>query len=228
MKVCSSTALASLSVLLLLSLFLCVDAYPQKIVLIRHAEKPADDNDPNLSEKGYHRATAFIKYFNGTHGLFTRPSAFFAMGSRIDPTEKDPPGIKTVKTLRAIETVQPSAEWLRVPIFKQFIKERPDRLFTFIEDEQKLHQDIFSFNNTVVICWEHDDLNDIFLAKFGLPSEYIPKAWPGHVYDMNYVLTFSTNGKLKEFDIVLQHLLPSDAAQLDNKDLIKKQHVVLH
>jgi len=228
MKVCSSTALASAVLLLFSLLFLSsVDAYPHKIVLIRHAEKPDDDNDPNLSEKGYHRATAFIKYFNQTHNTFNKPSAFFAMGSRIDPTEKDPPGIKTVKTLRAIETVQPSAEWLRVPIFKQFIKERPDRLFTFIEDETKQHQDIFGVNSTIVISWEHDDLNDIFLAKFGLPADYIPKAWPGHIYDMNYVLTFGPHGKLKEFDIILQHLLPSDAVELDNKDLIKKQHVVL-
>lgn len=209
----------TLIILLLITHVLTV-TFPHKIVLIRHAEKPDDDSDPNLSQQGYKRASAFIKYFNATHGLFDKPVAFFAMGSRLDPTPKQPSDVRTVKTLRSIQTVQPSADWHHVPIYKQFIKERPDILLQFVAENNDFDK------KTIVICWEHDEINDTFLPKLGLPEKYRPDKWPGSVYDMNYVLTFKA-GDLREFDIVLQKLLPSDSNTLENKDLERKHHVIL-
>jgi hypothetical protein len=41
------------------------NAGPSLVLIIRHAEKPEDQNDPNLSPRGYQRAGALISYANG-------------------------------------------------------------------------------------------------------------------------------------------------------------------
>ena len=42
--------------------------YPKEILILRHAEKPTDASNENLSPKGYERAAALSYYLPNTFG----------------------------------------------------------------------------------------------------------------------------------------------------------------
>src|ERR1043166_1066522 len=46
-----------------------VFAQPERVILLRHGEKPLDDNKNSLSPRGQQRAKALVSFFTQTPGL---------------------------------------------------------------------------------------------------------------------------------------------------------------
>src|SRR3954463_4435619 len=75
---------------------------PTEIILIRHAEKPADQNDIHLSPQGQERAEALP-------ALFTQDTEFTTNGRPVALFAAKP---EKHKSRRAVETLQPTAKAL--------------------------------------------------------------------------------------------------------------------
>jgi hypothetical protein len=165
-------------------------AAPAQILLIRHAEKPADAKDVNLSPAGYARAQALVGYFqtNPEVTQYGTPAAIYAMG-RKDATT----------SARPIETVTPLAQALGLPVLHPYTK----------EDTQPLVAEILSKydGQMVLICWEHDVIQTI-ASELGVTPA--PPKWPGSRYDMTYRIDFSGSA-VSSFAILFQMLMPGDS-----------------
>jgi hypothetical protein len=84
-------------------------AMPKTVVVIRHAEKPADESNIHLSEKGYARAAKLPQFFL----RFDSASSIrlIAQGQK-----------RADSSLRPIETVMPASQQFQQPILHQFVK----------------------------------------------------------------------------------------------------------
>ena len=162
---------------------------PAKVILLRHAEKPDDENNVHLSRDGQARAQALVGFFSNRFGISITnpPAALFATRP-----------IRGSRSLRPYETLEPLAKALKVPIQQPETAFRYDRLAAHL-----LKNPAFE-DKTVVVCWVHEEMDDLARA---LGAE-VKKDWKGSVYDRVWVLTF----KKKEVrcKTVLQKLMPGD------------------
>jgi hypothetical protein len=188
--------------LLVLSLAILVcpapcQARPAQVIIIRHGEKPPDaKTNFNLSRKGKIRAAALAAYFHGDAGTAEhgRPVAIFAMGADDKPSEDH--------SHRPVETVQPLACKLDLPVQGQFTHDRYPHLVKHVLEDPRYDGKI------VLICWAHGVIPDIAKA-FGV-KDPTPDPWPGEVYDRLWVLDFKDNGKVA-FRNLPQKLLFGDS-----------------
>jgi hypothetical protein len=190
------------SVLTSLSLALTVmfssnitQATPAEVLIIRHGEK-IDDNDPNLSPKGYKRAAALPALFmNDARFLeFGRPVAIYA-GS---PKHTD-------GSVRPLQTIQPTAKALGLKPITEF--ESKDYA-SMVADVMKKR----AYNGkTVLISWPHDEIPDM-AHEFGMKNKHVPD-WKGSIFDRVWKIHFSSDGDVTSFEDVPQHVLPGDSAQ---------------
>ena len=162
--------LAILSILL--GAVLAASAAPARIILIRHAEKPAEERDVHLSEKGRDRAERVVKWLSegqvlGTNGA---PAALYASA----PTAKG-------RSVRCVETLEPTARRLGLTI----------RVPRSADDYARLAHELLKDDSlrgkNVVVCWVHDYLPQ-FAAALGVKPE--PRKWKGEDFDTAYVITF--------------------------------------
>lgn len=166
-------------------------AQPARIILLRHAEKPANEADIHLSERGQQRARALAGWATNSPAWETndRPAAVFAC----KPTAKAP-------SLRPIETITPLAAQLQLPVQTPFSAKNPAALARQILDDPALN------GKTVVICWGRDELPQL---AGGLGIKSGPGKWRKNVFDRIWLITFrdSTAG----LSDLPQQLLPGDA-----------------
>ncbi|MCX5794220.1 MAG: histidine phosphatase family protein [Elusimicrobia bacterium] len=166
-------------------------AVPARVIVIRHGEKP--DQGPELNERGWQRARGLVLFFKEDPAVSSlgAPAALYAMA----PKGED-------GSVRAIQTLTPLAQSLRLPIHKDFKKTEVAALASEIMVEPSYA------TRTVIICWEHAWIPEI-LKAFGWKDG--PDQWPGgDVYDRAWVLDF-TGGKPGAFKDVPEHLLPGDS-----------------
>lgn len=166
-------------------------AMPSQIILLRHAEKLDQTNTLNI--RGQIRAAALAPYLDETESLLTfgPPVAIYAMGA---PTGES--------SLRAIQTVTPLAERLKLTVNETFA---PDNFKKMVEDIKK---NPAYHGKNIVICWEHNNLAEIARAFGALLS---PSRWNSDVYDRLWVITFSSSGKATLQNLP-QRLLFGDSA----------------
>lgn len=151
-------------------------ACPAQVILLRHAEKPADESDSRLSEKGRLRAEALAGWITNTPAVVAKgfPAAIFAS----KPSARGHSG-------RASETVQPMAERLNLPLRTPF---RP-------ADYRAMAEHVLSDpefdDKTVVICWVHDYLPELAHALGVKPK---PKEWDSDVFDRAWIITYGKKG----------------------------------
>ena len=159
--------------MLLLTLALAVNAQPARIIIIRHAEKPADERDPQLSEKGRERARRVVKWLTEGKVLATNgpPAALYAAA----PTHHG-------RSIRCVQTLEPTAENLGQHIRTLYPADEYGRLAANLLRDQSLR------GKNVVVCWTHDYLPALAEA-LGVKSK-IPK-WKSSDFDTAYVVTFS-------------------------------------
>ena len=157
---------------------------PAKIVLLRHAEKPDDDTNPNLSPKGQLRAAGLAVLIPQ---LFGRPDAIFATA----PSKSSD---------RPVETVTPLSEEVHVPIRDKWKDDEYGALAAHLLGGKYDGEDL-------VVCWHHEKLPEL-AAAIGIKPQ--PGKWPGAVFDRFWVITFGSGGDAS-YEEVPQHLLAGDA-----------------
>ena len=170
-----------------------------KIMLIRHAEKPNGDGGPGLMPNGvenpraltltgWKRANALVGLFNPPDGALprpplARPKSLFASGS---------------DSLRPKQTLAPLATALNLSI-RTFLKGQEPELVAAVKASE----------DPVLISWQHEALPTIAgLIRGG--ADGVPPNWPGHVYDLVWVLDLQPSGAWS-FTQVPELIMPGDS-----------------
>ena len=147
-------------------------AQPAEVILIRHAEKPANPEALHLSKEGVKRANALVPYITTApeltrHGL---PVALYAAR-----TTKHGHGQRTH------ETIAPLSKELHLPIQAPYLSEDYAALAKSILSNRKYR------GKTVLICWVHESIPQL-AAALGVRPE--PPKWKGEVYDRVYLISY--------------------------------------
>ncbi len=149
---------------------------PGHIILLRHAEKPADPENPHLSKAGVRRAAALVTFINTNRAMrkLGTPVAIFATR-----TTKHDDGVRTQ------ETVAPLAQALTLSVQTPFLGKQYAELAKQVLADRSLG------GKTIVICWNHEEITQL-AAALGVTPE--PPKWKGSVFDQVYVISYR-NGK---------------------------------
>jgi hypothetical protein len=145
-------------------------AGPREILIIRHGEEPKDG--PHLNDEGRARAKALVGLFQDP---FSVPTSLFAAQS-------------SKHSERSVETLEPLAKALGVPIDSRFSDQEFKKLATTV-----LHGPRHAGGN-VIICWHRETIQDL-AAALGVTN---PPEWPSEQYDHIWRIQF-TKGKKVSF-----------------------------
>jgi hypothetical protein len=180
------------SLLLVLNLTSAAYALPAEVILIRHAEKPAQGNE--LSPRGWQRAFALVGFFlnNPMMTRFGTPTVLFPMAQ-----------MSVGGSVRAIQTITPLAKQLGLPLHLNYTRDQ------YPEAAQEILRNPAYDGKTVLICWEHKVLPD-FAAHLGLRNG--PTDWPDSVFDRAWVIDYSGD-RIVGFHDLPQRLLAGDSAR---------------
>jgi hypothetical protein len=178
-----------------------------KIMVIRHAEKPSDDNTvmgvsvdgaPNPEElvvRGWQRSGALVRLFAPLNGTFVdrrlaTPHVIFASSVG-----------KHSKSLRPQHTLLELATVLNLTLVLSHPK----------GEEAALVADALAANGPVLIAWEHEAIPDIANGILG-NSTTCPQKWLGSRFDLVWVFDRQVASGWS-FAQVPQMLLSGDSAQ---------------
>jgi len=180
-----------------------------KIMIVRHAEKPASDFSPygvtvngkrsreSLTARGWQRAGALANLFAPTDGhfqnrLLAQPQFLYA--SKF---------IKRRGSKRPIETITPMAEKLAIKINSDFPR------FAV----EKVLENVFRCKGVVLICWQREYIPKIAAAIMGSDG-IVPGEWPEARFDMVWIFDRSRSSARYRFHQVPQRLLMGDQVTL--------------
>lgn len=143
-------------------------AMPEQVILLRHGEKPSIGD--TLSPLGFKRSDALVTYFSSGNRPFeiATPAAIYAQRSN-----------KNHSSTRPVQTVGPLANYWQVPLYTFYSSEKITKMVKSIDKR-------FT-SGLVVICWSHDNLQEI-ARTFGVKN--VPN-WPSNIFDWVWVITFS-------------------------------------
>lgn len=167
-------------------------ASPAEVILIRHGEKPAQG--AHLNERGRQRAKALVSFFTTRSEVlrFGTPVAIYAMNPGVDSDDSD----------RPIETVQPLAEALGLPVLHPLTRMEIEPLVQEIKSNP-------SYNGKMVlICWEHKMIPAI-ANLFG--ADDAPHKWHGGTFDRAWVIDLDPQGQEVRFQDFPEQLLAGDS-----------------
>lgn len=182
-------------------------ATAQRIMLIRHAEKPdtpppygIDDNGEQSKEcltvLGWQRAGALACLFAPSRGplqspLLATPGAIFAAphGGKADDESK---------SHRPMETVTPLAQKLGITLRTDFANGQ----------EAEVAQAAMAEQGAVLIAWQHSDIPLIANAIAGNDTT-VPQKWPGDRFDIVWIFDLQSDGSYA-FSQLPQLLLAGD------------------
>ena len=190
---------------LLSSLSLSALAAPNQIILIRHAEKPAQGNEVNPA--GCQRSYALLNFFekDPTVNQFGKPAAIYAQGAK-DHGPGKPPG-----SLRPIQTISPTAQDLQLKVQTQFMRDD----YAGVVGDIKQQYD----GKTVIMSWEHNAIPGLAQA-FGAQLNVNAQSWPSTVFDEAWVLKLDPKTQNYSLDkIIPEYVLKGDNPKgSDSKD----------
>ena len=153
----------------------------QRVVIIRHAEKP--EKGDNLSCKGFNRSLAL------TSVLYNK----FRLPDRIFVSEVG--NGKTTNQLRMLETIAPFAIKYNINIDTRFE----------VDDVKDVAAAILKTNGYALVVWQHDKIDNIVKA-LGADTKGIK--WSDDDYDSIWIVSFK-NGKAI-FTVDKENLNPQD------------------
>jgi hypothetical protein len=165
-------------------------ATPSRVILIRHAEKPNDDNAENLSPKGFQRAAAMAHIFQNQPHLADRGLPFLFAAAYVSGSHSK----------RCIQTLEPLSKVLKVQIQAPYAAEDFRKMANFLLNSPELD------GKAVMIAWKHTEIVD--LAK-ALRAKPLTNKWKGKVFDRMWVIDYYQNGKVDLMDLP-EKLLPGD------------------
>lgn len=175
-----------------------------KIMLMRHAEKPAKDGAPfgvtlegdrskeSLRIRGWQRAGALVSLLATTghlhHVTLATPHFLFASKP-----------LRRKGSRRPIETITPLAERLAIKINSSFERSECDSMV----------EKVFSCKGVVLICWQREYIPEIALHILGR-KKIAPANWPENRFDMIWVFDLDRSSNQYRFKQVPQNLLAGD------------------
>ena len=164
---CFTSRAMRLAALLLLALLACVSAAPRVVHLIRHAEKPVDSSQEDLTAQGYARAACLAPFltsapFNITYVYAPNPTADH--GSR-----------------RALETATPTELKLGVTL---------DVSYSEGQEAQVAAALMAQSDAEILLAWEHKKLPDI-MSALGTPN---PPTYPSDHFDLIWTVQLDGSG----------------------------------
>ena len=173
------------AVCLLLSIGCCAQAQ-EKIVAIRHAEKPPTSLG-QLTCKGLNRALALPKVLIPRYG---KPDRIYAPdpGTRIGQL-----GNLNYSYVRPLMTIEPTAIELEMPV---------NALIGF-KNVGELRKELLArenANSVIYLVWEHVYLNEFakqLVKAYGKDPSLVPD-WPNDEYDRIYVFRIKDVGNRKD------------------------------
>jgi hypothetical protein len=164
---------------------------PQKIMLIRHGEKPVTPPPYGITEEGvqdqhsliaqgWQRGGGLVRFFAAPVSALPiqTPTTIYASGVGDRSVFVD--GDDVSKSLRPQQTVTPTARKLGL---------QPNIDFT-VGEEQALANDILARGGVVLVAWEHKHIPAI-ASTLGANA---PDTWPGGRFDVVWVLDRQTDG----------------------------------
>lgn len=163
------------------------EAYPARVILFRHAEKPL--SGIHLSAKGKLRAKKLAQFLTKDSVATAKgePDFIFAAGQR-DPDS----------SVRSIETVQPLADKLSLDINDDFLKNEIVDLQTHLARNGKYN------NKVIVISWQHEWLP---LLAHELGASDAPEEWDDEDFDTLWIMDFKNSRYIYNFQIIKPRLL---------------------
>jgi hypothetical protein len=154
---------------------------PNRIMIIRHAEKPDDaspnrgvmadgtENKDSLTVRGWQRAGALVRFFCPVSGASELlPRTIFAAGTGHGS-----------KSERPLETVTPLIDFLEqngVKVNQHHLK----------DDLQGLMDDVLKCTTTVLVAWEHKRIPGLVALLPNAPK--VPDKWPDDRFDVVWIL----------------------------------------
>jgi hypothetical protein len=177
-----------------------------KIILLRHAEKPAKDGAPygitrkgerskeSLEVRGWQRAGALANLFapgseHFQHRALATPQFLYASKP-----------LRRKGSRRPLETITPLAEKLGIKINTEFQR---SQLVSMVED-------VVSRQGVVLICWQREYIPDIASLILGAKN-VAPAEWPEDRFDIIWVFDLQRSSSTYKFQQVPQELLAGDS-----------------
>ena len=142
-----------------------------QILLLRHAEQPANEDDLDLSASGRARAAWLAAYLPKQFG---RPSAVHAAA----PNRF---------SVRAFVTMRPLSETLGLKLDAAVKATDVEKLAARLLDDEALS------GKLAVVCWTHTELPNLARALKVKRGDF-PKAWGEDVYNLVYRLSYKDKG----------------------------------
>ncbi len=169
-------------------------SYPDRVLLIRHAEKPPDDAmSASLSPQGQRRAQALPELFrkSAAHpNPLPTPEFIFATKN-------------SKHSHRPVETVTPLARALGLALSTDIADEDFARLAAELLGKPKYA------GKTVLVCWHHGTLPEL-ARKLGAADA--PDHFKGSAFDRVWQITYDARGRAA-FQDLPQRLLPGDSTK---------------
>jgi hypothetical protein len=176
-----------------------------KIMLIRHAEKPAKDSAPfgvtakgdrskeSLEVRGWQRAGALANLLapqNGhfQHASLAKPQFLYASKP-----------LRRRGSRRPVETITPIAQKLAVRINTNFQR----------AEFESMLEEVVASKGVVLICWQREYIPQIASYILG-NDKVVPPSWPEDCYDMIWVFDLHPSRLRYTFKQVPQRLLAGD------------------
>ena len=183
--------------------------HPTKIMLIRHAERPAKVGSPygmtpdgnqdvnSLSTVGWQRAGALVTLFDPATGppqgsRLAVPTALFATDVAHFSESK-----------REQQTITPLASRLGIDVTAKYPK----------QDSKEAVKDVLASDGIVLICWDHKFLPTVANAILGNTTTS-PQKWKRKRFDLVWVFDWNSSTESYSFTQIPQELLSGDKKKL--------------
>jgi len=145
---------------------------PTDILLLRHAEEPADESDPDLQDAGQLRAERLAAFIPAMLG---KPDLIIAAAANR-------------RSVRAFLTVRPLSRASGVRICSRFRAHQSEALAAMLITDDAFAQ------KTIVICWTHKELPQLAKMLKARRQDY-PDPWDESVFDV--ILHLRYRGRAK-------------------------------
>ena len=183
-------------------------ANPPKIMLIRHAERPAKVGSPygmtpdghrdvnSLSTVGWQRSGALIGLFAPNKeplqdSRLATPGSLFATDVGLGSESK-----------REQQTITALASKLGMEISVKYLK----------QNHEEIVKEVIASDGVALICWDHKGMSAI--ANGILRNTTAPQKWKRKRFDLVWVFDWDASTESYSFSQVPQRLLPGDSSKV--------------
>lgn len=177
-----------------------------KIMVMRHAEKPAKDGAPygvtlegdrnkeSLQPRGWQRAGALANLFAPTNGkvqngALAKPQFLYASKP-----------LRRKGSRRPMQTILPLAEKLSVPINLSYERSNIEGVI----------REVCSRRGIVLMCWQREYIPRIAAEILGTQKR-VPETWPEDRFDLIWVFDLDRRAGSYKFKQIPQRLLMGDS-----------------